>query len=104
MDIKVKRPLNELSAADIAATIADGKTTCEAVVRDCLEHIAARDKIVKAFVNPLVSWVWFGVIIMIFGTGLALVPNAATVRATVPAAAPVPVLDQKGMHPVGAGE
>jgi Asp-tRNA(Asn)/Glu-tRNA(Gln) amidotransferase A subunit family amidase len=51
MDIKVKRPLNELSATEIAATIADGKTTCEAVVRDCLERIAARDEIVKAFVN-----------------------------------------------------
>jgi cytochrome c-type biogenesis protein CcmF len=42
---------------------------------------------IKAFVNPLVSFVWFGVIILVFGTGLALVPNA--VRATVPTAVTV---------------
>src|SRR5262249_1737296 len=32
--------------------------------------------IIKAFVNPLVAWVWIGVLVVIFGTGLALVPNA----------------------------
>jgi cytochrome c-type biogenesis protein CcmF len=42
---------------------------------------------IKAFVNPLVSFVWLGVIILLFGTGLALVPNA--VKATVPAAVTV---------------
>jgi len=42
---------------------------------------------IKAFVNPLVSCVWLGVFILIFGTGLALVPNA--VKATVPAAVTV---------------
>jgi Asp-tRNA(Asn)/Glu-tRNA(Gln) amidotransferase A subunit family amidase len=51
MDAKVKRPLNELSAAEIANKIAAGETTCEAVVRDCLARIAARDGTVKAFVN-----------------------------------------------------
>jgi cytochrome c-type biogenesis protein CcmF len=60
--------------------------------------------IVKAFVNPLVSWVWIGVMLLVFGTGLALVPNAATVRAAQPAAATVPVLEKHGMHPVGAGK
>jgi cytochrome c-type biogenesis protein CcmF len=43
--------------------------------------------IIKAFVKPLVSWVWIGVVVVIFGTGLALVPNA--VRATAPIAVPV---------------
>jgi amidase len=51
MDAKVKIPLNELSATGIANKIAAGETTCEAVVRDCLARIAARDGIVKAFVN-----------------------------------------------------
>ncbi len=51
MDAKVKRPLNELSATQIADKIATGETTCEAVVRDCLARVAARDNVVKAFVN-----------------------------------------------------
>jgi Asp-tRNA(Asn)/Glu-tRNA(Gln) amidotransferase A subunit family amidase len=51
MDAKVQRPLNELSATEIAAKITTGETTCEAVTRDCLAHIAARDDVVKAWVN-----------------------------------------------------
>ncbi len=51
MDAKVKLPLNELGAADVAQKIAVGETTCEAVVRDCLARIAARDGVVKAWVN-----------------------------------------------------
>src|SRR5215467_2472013 len=51
MDAKVKRGLNELGITEIVAKIAAGEITCEAVTRDCLERIAARDPIVKAFVN-----------------------------------------------------
>jgi amidase len=51
MDVKVKRPLNELSATEIASKIAAGEATCEAVVRDCIARIAARDDVVKAWVN-----------------------------------------------------
>jgi Asp-tRNA(Asn)/Glu-tRNA(Gln) amidotransferase A subunit family amidase len=51
MDVKVKRPLNELGAAEIAKKVAAGETTCEAVVRDCISRIAARDDVVKAWVN-----------------------------------------------------
>ena len=51
MDVGVKRPLNELSATEIAKAIAIGEATCEAVVRDCLTRIAARDGVVKAWVN-----------------------------------------------------
>lgn len=43
--------LNALGAADIARSIAAGETTSEAVVRDCVARIAARDGIVKAWVN-----------------------------------------------------
>src|SRR5260370_14930447 len=41
--------------------------------------------IIKAHLNPLVSWIWIGVLVMIFATIVALVPNAAPVRAVVPA-------------------
>ncbi len=43
--------------------------------------------IIKAFLNPLVGWIWFGVAIIVFGTVLALVPSlspsTAAVRAVV---------------------
>ena len=60
--------------------------------------------IVKAFVNPMVSWVWYGVMAMILGTGLALVPNAVAVKAALPAAVTVPAFEKHGMHPAGAGK
>jgi cytochrome c-type biogenesis protein CcmF len=60
--------------------------------------------IIKAFVNPLVSWVWFGVIALILGTGLALVPNAVAVKAALPAAVAVAAFEKHGMHPAGAGK
>ena len=30
--------------------------------------------IIKVFLNPLVNWIWIGVAIVIFGTGIALFP------------------------------
>src|SRR5580693_348099 len=51
MDAKVRPPLNTLSGSEIAVEIAAGKTTCEAVVNDCVARIAERDGVVKAFVN-----------------------------------------------------
>lgn len=32
--------------------------------------------IIRAFLNPLVMWIWVGVLIVILGTGIALVPNS----------------------------
>src|SRR5258708_12389983 len=52
--------------------------------------------IIKAHLNPLVSWIWIGVLVMIFGTIVALVPNATPGRVAVPArleASPVGVAD-----------
>jgi len=38
--------------------------------------------VIKAFLNPLVAWIWIGVLITILGTGVALLPNmSATVAA-----------------------
>lgn len=54
MDVKVRRGLNELGVTEIVAKIAAGEITCEAVTRDCIERIAAREPVVKAWVkfNP----------------------------------------------------
>jgi cytochrome c-type biogenesis protein CcmF len=60
--------------------------------------------IVKAFVNPMVSWVWYGVMTLILGTGLALVPNAAAVTATVPKAVALVTMEEHGLRPAGAGK
>ena len=40
--------------------------------------------IIKAHLNPLVMWIWIGVWVMIVGTVVALIPNAAPVRVPVP--------------------
>jgi len=41
--------------------------------------------IIKAHLNPLVPWIWTGLLVMVFGTITALFPNAAPVRVTAPA-------------------
>jgi Asp-tRNA(Asn)/Glu-tRNA(Gln) amidotransferase A subunit family amidase len=51
MDVKLARCLNELGVTEIAAKIAAGEINCEAVTRDCIERIAAREPVVKAWVN-----------------------------------------------------
>jgi cytochrome c-type biogenesis protein CcmF len=53
--------------------------------------------IIKAFLNPLVSWIWAGVVLMVLGTLVALVPSLSpsTAALKVPAvqtAPPEPVL------------
>src|SRR2546430_15520497 len=39
--------------------------------------------IIKAHLNPMVSWIWIGLLVMVFGTVLSLVPNASPMRAAV---------------------
>jgi cytochrome c-type biogenesis protein CcmF len=48
--------------------------------------------IIKAFLNPLVGWIWVGLAVIVFGTLVALVPslNPATAMLRVPATGPVP--------------
>jgi len=43
--------------------------------------------IIKAFLNPLVGWIWAGLVVLIFGTLFALVPslNPSTAAVRVPA-------------------
>jgi cytochrome c-type biogenesis protein CcmF len=45
--------------------------------------------IIKVFLNPLMNWIWIGVLIVVGGTFLALVPNLARTAAHVTAEAPV---------------
>src|SRR5437867_4038848 len=52
--------------------------------------------IIKAHLNPLVLWIWIGAWIMIVGTVVALLPNAVSVRVTVPS--------RIQAAPVGAGD
>jgi cytochrome c-type biogenesis protein CcmF len=55
--------------------------------------------IIKAHLNPLVPWLWLGVLVMLVGIVLALVPNAQPVRAVAPSAVRVPI-----HAPAGAGD
>jgi cytochrome c-type biogenesis protein CcmF len=52
--------------------------------------------IIKVHLNPLVMWIWVGVWIMIFGTVVALIPNAVPVRVSAPA--------RMRAEPVGVGD
>jgi cytochrome c-type biogenesis protein CcmF len=47
--------------------------------------------IIKAFLNPLVGWIWAGLVVMVLGTFVALVPSLspATAAVRVPVAQPV---------------
>jgi cytochrome c-type biogenesis protein CcmF len=49
--------------------------------------------IIKAFLNPLVGWIWFGLGVIVAGTFIALVPSLtpATAALRVPATQPAPI-------------
>jgi cytochrome c-type biogenesis protein CcmF len=52
--------------------------------------------IIKVFLNPLMNWIWIGVLIVVGGTGLALVPSLT--RAPVRVAVVEPVLVAEVRH------
>jgi cytochrome c-type biogenesis protein CcmF len=56
--------------------------------------------IIKAFLNPLVGWIWAGLVVLVFGTLIALVPSispsTASLRVPVRSAPTEPAL--KGGH------
>jgi cytochrome c-type biogenesis protein CcmF len=47
--------------------------------------------IIKVFVNPLMNWIWIGVLIVVFGTLLALVPNLTRTPVVARVAVELPV-------------
>jgi cytochrome c-type biogenesis protein CcmF len=53
--------------------------------------------IIKVFLNPLMNWIWIGVLIVVAGTFLALVPNLARTPARVTAE---PLLVEAEVHHV----
>ena len=64
-----------------------------------------RHPIIKAFINPLVNWLWIGVLTVVLGTGLALVPNAAQLKSPVTVTAAAAIEGAGGgasMRPAGA--
>ncbi len=52
--------------------------------------------IIKVFLNPLMNWIWIGVLIVVAGTGLALVPSLT--RAPVRVAVAEPALAVAEVH------
>ena len=60
--------------------------------------------IIKAFINPLVSWVWIGVIITMLGTLVAMVPNAAQISSPVPVSVAVKAMQEQGLEPARVGK
>jgi cytochrome c-type biogenesis protein CcmF len=47
--------------------------------------------VIKAFLNPLVSWIWIGLLVTILGTGIALAPNISASMAAARHPVHVPV-------------
>ncbi len=60
--------------------------------------------IIKAFLNPLVSWIWIGLAVMVFGTLVALVPSLNPSRAAVTVIKPSPVSEAATVGAVGGGD
>jgi cytochrome c-type biogenesis protein CcmF len=62
--------------------------------------------IIKIIINPLVNWIWIGVLVIVMGTGMALVPNSAPFSVPVPAAAVAMAnMEKQSMQPaVGVGK
>jgi cytochrome c-type biogenesis protein CcmF len=60
--------------------------------------------VIKIIINPLVNWIWIGVLVIVMGTGMALVPNAASVSVPVRNAVAVAKMEEHGMQPAGAGK
>ena len=59
--------------------------------------------IIKAHLNPLVVWIWIGVLVVLGGTILALVPSAATARVPITSRVRAAVASDP-RQPVGAGD
>jgi cytochrome c-type biogenesis protein CcmF len=63
--------------------------------------------IIKFFINPLVNWIWVGVVIVIFGTFIALVPPLKTATRRVEVLSPLipdPTLGGLARGPLSAHE
>ena len=57
-----------------------------------------REPVIHAFLNPLVKWIWFGGVVVVFGTIVALLPNRRSVLVLAPS--PQPAAAQPLPHAV----
>ena len=48
-----------------------------------------REPVIHVFLNPLVKWIWFGGVVVVFGTIVALLPNRRSVLVLSPTQQPV---------------
>jgi cytochrome c-type biogenesis protein CcmF len=94
---KLAPELRVYAASQQPSTIVANHST---LVADLYVIYAGKDPatgqpVIKAFLNPLVAWIWIGLMVTILGTGIALAPNLSAAiaaqrhRAAVPAE-PVP--------------
>ena len=60
--------------------------------------------VMNVHLNPLVSWLWAGWLIIVVGTLLALVPNEAAVKVTQPVAVRATAGDVRVAQTTGAGD
>jgi cytochrome c-type biogenesis protein CcmF len=54
---------------------------------------------VHAFINPLVKWVWWGGMVVVMGTIVALLPNRAALVVLAKSESPVSTPELSGMRP-----
>jgi cytochrome c-type biogenesis protein CcmF len=90
---KLSPELRVYAATQQPSTIVANHST---LIEDLYVIYAGKDPatgqpVIKAFLNPLVAWIWIGLIVTIIGTGIALVPNMSAAiaaqrhHATLPA-------------------
>jgi len=53
--------------------------------------------VIHAYLNPLVKWVWFGGVVVVLGTILALIPNRAPVIVMQAAKQPAPATAEQAI-------
>lgn len=85
------RPDQPMTEADIFRAIGEPRTL---VLEDVyLILVAASPEgtaTIRAFINPLVNWIWIGATILIAGTMVAVWPEAREMRVRVPGGVPQP--------------
>jgi cytochrome c-type biogenesis protein CcmF len=81
---KLSPELRIYAASQQPSTIVANHST---LVADLYVIYAGKDPatgqpVIKAFLNPLVAWIWIGLLITILGTGIALAPNLSAAVAS----------------------
>ena len=60
--------------------------------------------IIKARLNPLVGWIWIGLVVIVFGTLVALVPSLSPARAAVSVPLKRSIAGPAAVGAVGSGD